>query len=126
MSDSDKTLKKKKTLTEIKTTGKKDYLVARSIDGLLRGGGGMHRCHQCLDDPKLVVDDLDQRSQAVGGAGGVADHGHVLGVLVLVHAHHKHGGVSRRRRNDNLAGASAFDVHLQMSTEGEDSSEWSP
>ena len=49
--------------------------------------------HQTLLNAKLVIDDLGQGGQAVGGAGGVADHGHVLGVFLLVDPHHEHGGV---------------------------------
>ncbi len=51
--------------------------------------------HQALDDAKLVVDDLGERGQAVGGAGGVGDHLHVGLVLLVVDAHHEHGGVGR-------------------------------
>ena len=35
----------------------------------------MNGGHQTLDDAKLVVDDLGERGQAVGGAGGIGNDG---------------------------------------------------
>src|SRR5690606_15656364 len=48
-------------------------LVGRAVDGLLGRGGGVHGGHQATLDAPLVVDDLGQRRQAVGGAAGVGD-----------------------------------------------------
>ena len=45
--------------------------------------------HQTLYDAELVVDNLGQRSQAVGGAGSVRNDLHILGVLVVVYAHNE-------------------------------------
>ena len=53
----------------------------------------MHGGHQTLDDAELLVQDLGDGSQAVGGAGGVGHEGHVRGVLVVVDAHDEHRGV---------------------------------
>ena len=53
----------------------------------------MHGGHQALDDAEVVVDDLGQRSEAVGGAGGVGDDGHAGVVLVQVDAADEHRGV---------------------------------
>ena len=40
----------------------------RTIYGLLRSGSRMYGSHKTFDDAELVVDDLGQRSQAVGRA----------------------------------------------------------
>lgn len=58
--------------------------------------------HETLDNDEIIVDDLGEGSQAVGGAGGVGDDVHGLIILLVVHTHHKHRGVSRRRRDDHL------------------------
>ena len=46
-------------------------LAAGPVHRLLGGGGGVHGGHQTLQDPEVVVDNLGQRRQTVGGAGGV-------------------------------------------------------
>ena len=43
-----------------------------TIDSLLCGSVGMDGGHETLLDAKLVIDDLGQGSEAVGGAGGIA------------------------------------------------------
>ncbi len=50
-------------------------LGAGAVHSLLRGGVRVHRRHQALDDPELVVDHLGQGSQTVGRAGCVAEIG---------------------------------------------------
>ena len=65
-------------LSQVLVGGVEDALVA---------GVGVDRGHDAADDPELVVEDLGQGREAVGGAGGVGDD--VLGgrvVLVLVDA----------------------------------------
>ena len=47
--------------------------------------------HQTLFDAKLIVDDLGQRRQAVGGAGGIGDDGHIAGVSLVVDTHDEGG-----------------------------------
>ena len=66
----------------------------------------MHGGHETLNDGEAVVDDLSQGSQAVGGAGSIADDIVLLLVLLLVDAHDKHGGVGRWGRDDDLLGTS--------------------
>ena len=62
-------------------------------------------CCLLTNDSELVVDDLGEGCQAVGGAGRVGDDGHVLGVALVVHSHHEHGRVVLgRRRDHDLAG----------------------
>ena len=55
-----------------------------------------------LDDSIVVIDDLSKGGQAVGCAGGVADHLEALIVLLVVHAHHKHRSVGGWSRDDDL------------------------
>ena len=56
--------------------------------------------HQTLYNAEFLVDNLGQRSQAVGGAGSVGNNVHILSVLVVVYAHYETSGVSL-----SLAGA---------------------
>ncbi len=81
--------------------------LAGTIDGELGGGGGVDGGHETLNDAKVVVDDLGERSETVGGAGSVGDDV-VLGLVVLVvDAHDEHGGVVLRGSgHDDLLGAS--------------------
>ena len=53
----------------------------------------MHGGHQAHFNTKSVIDNFGQRSQAVGGAGGVGDkvHGGIVGLVV--YAHDKHRGI---------------------------------
>ena len=53
----------------------------------------MNGGHQAVLDAPVVVQDLGDGGQAVGGAGGVGHEVHVGGVLVQVHAADEHGGV---------------------------------
>lgn len=75
--------------------------------------------HQALDDGELVVDDLGEGSQAVGGARGVGDDVGLAVVGLLVDAHHVHGGVGRGGRDDDLLGATS-QVSLGLLGGGED------
>ena len=62
--------------------------------------------HETLDDSKLVVDDLGQGSETVGGARSVRDDV-VLGLVSLeVDSADEHGGVGRGGRDDDLLGTS--------------------
>jgi hypothetical protein len=81
-------------------------LVGRSVNGLLGGGGSVNGGHQTLDDSKVVVDDLGQRSQTVGGARSVGDDV-VLGLVsVQVDSTDEHGSIGRGGRDDDLLGTS--------------------
>jgi len=81
-------------------------LVGGSVHGLLGGGDGVHGGHETLDDAEVVVDDLGDGSEAVGGAGRVGDDVHGVLVLLVVDAHNEHGCVSRGSGDDDLLGAS--------------------
>ena len=76
-----------------------------AVDGLLGGGVGVDGGHETLDDAEVVVDNLGEGSQAVGGARGVGDDGGLAIVGLLVDAHHVHGGIRRRGRDDDALGA---------------------
>lgn len=72
---------------------------------------------------KFLVEDLDERSKAVGGARGVADDGLIGAVTIGVDAHNVGGDVSLSRgRDQNLLGSGldvlsgAFSVHENSGT----------
>lgn len=58
-------------------------LLGRTVDNGLCGSGRVHGGHQTFFDAKLVVDNLDQRSQAVSGARSVGDNLLVVGIFLL-------------------------------------------
>uniref|UniRef100_A0A8C0MM50 Uncharacterized protein n=1 Tax=Canis lupus familiaris TaxID=9615 RepID=A0A8C0MM50_CANLF len=53
-----------------------------AVHGLLGGSDGVDSGHEALHNAKVVMDDFGQRSQAVGGAGGIADN--LEGVVILL------------------------------------------
>lgn len=61
--------------------------------------------HQTFDDAEIVVDDLGERSQAVGRAGCIGDD-LVLGIVrIQVDTTNEHWSISGRGRDDDLLGA---------------------
>ena len=85
-------------------TATSPVLARGSVDRLLGGGIRVNGGHEALLHAELVVNDLGQGSQAVGGAGGVGDDGDVGLVRFIVDAHDKHGSIGRGRRDDDLLG----------------------
>ena len=80
--------------------------LGRSVDGELVHGDGVDGGHETLLDAPVVVEDLGDGSEAVGGARGVGDNLHGGVVLLMVDAHHEDGGVILgRSRDDSLLGA---------------------
>ena len=79
----------------------------RAVHQVLVCGVGVDGGHQATIDAEVVVQDLGDRGQAVGGAGGVRDDVVLRRVVVLVvHAHHDGDVfVLRGRRDDDLLGA---------------------
>lgn len=70
--------------------------LGRTIDNQLVGSGGVDGGHETLDNSELVVDDLGERSKAVGGARSVGnDTGTVIRGVVDTHDVHR----SIRRRS---------------------------
>ena len=65
--------------------------------------------HETLDDAELVVYHLGQRSEAVGGAGGIGDD-FLSGIGVVVDAHDEHGGVVLRGGRHHDAFRTRLDV----------------
>lgn len=92
-----------------------------TVNGLLGGGVRVDGGHETLNDAVLVVDDLGERSQAVGGARGVGEDLNVGLVAVLVDTHDEHGGIRRGSRDDDLLGAT-LQVSLGLLGGGEDTS----
>jgi hypothetical protein len=61
--------------------------------------------HQTFSDAEVVVDDLGERGQAVGGTRGVGDDG-VLGLVrIQIDTTNEHRGVSGGGGDDDLFGA---------------------
>lgn len=84
------------------------------------GGGGVDGGHEAFDDAELVVEDLGERSQAVGGAGGVGDDLGALGIVGLeVDTADEHRSVSGRSSDDDLLGTT-LDVSVGLVHGGED------
>ena len=75
--------------------------------------------HETLSNAELVVDDLGERGQAVGGAGCVGEDVDVLGVGLFVDTDDKHGRVGRRGGDDDLLGTT-LQVELGLFMLGED------
>ena len=90
-------------------------VLVRRVDERLRVGEIVQRRDQPVADADALVDDLDDRSQAVGRArGGGHDVVHRRVVQVIVDPHHdvEGGGILDRRRHHNLARA-VVEVGLQ-------------
>ena len=77
-------------------------LAKGAVQGLLGVSDGIDYDHEPLHDAKVVMDDLGQGGQAVGGAGGIADNLHGVVILVMVHTHHKHGASTEGAEMMNL------------------------
>ena len=80
-------------------------LPREGIHSLLGASDGMDSGHESLHNAEVVMDDLSQAGQAVDGAGGIVDNLEDVIILLVVHAHHKHGGIGRRCRDDDPLGA---------------------
>lgn len=61
--------------------------------------------HESLYDAEVVMNDLSQRGQAVGGAAGINNNLDGVVILLMIHTHYKHGGISRRKRDDDPFGS---------------------
>lgn len=75
--------------------------------------------HETLEEAKLVVDDLGEGSQAVGGAAGVGDNLGLGVVGVKVDTADVHRGIGRGSRDDDLLGTT-LDVGASLLNGGED------
>ena len=94
-------------------------LLGGPVDGLLGRGGRVHGGHQAALDAVGVVNDLGERRQAVGRAGGVGDDLHVLRIGLVVDAHDEHRRVLAGSGDDDLLGA-AVEVRGSALGGGED------
>ena len=95
-------------------------LLGRAVDDELSGGVRVDSGHEALLNAEGLVDDLDERSEAVGSARGVGDDG-LASVLLLVDAHDEHGGRLGGSSDDNLLGTT-LDVLLALGDLEEDTS----
>ena len=94
-------------------------LAGGTVNGLLGSGVGVDGGHETLNETVLVVDDLGEGSQAVGGARGVGEDVDVLGVGGVVDTHDEHGGVSGGSGDDDLLGTT-LQVSVGLVGGGED------
>lgn len=102
-------------------TATSPVLGGRSVDDLLGSGVGVDGSHETLDDTVLVVHDLGEGSQAVGGTRGVGKDVDVGLVVGVVDTHDEHGGVSGGSGDDDLLGAT-LQVSGSLLLGGEDTS----
>eukprot|EP00967_Tisochrysis_lutea_P062613 scaffold80440_cov33-Tisochrysis_lutea.AAC.1 len=89
----------------------------RRVNDDLRRGGGVDGGHETLLDAKLLVDDLDERGEAVRGARGARDDSHGLGVVVVRVDTNNNGrgvGILGRGRDDDLLGATLDVLHAAL------------
>ena len=92
----------------------KILLLREAVHDGLRSSGSVYGGHESLDDAEVIVNDLGQRSQAVGGAGSVGNELHVGGVLVEVDAADEHGGVVLRGAGHDDDLGAGVDVSLGL------------
>ena len=69
-------------------------------------GGSMNGGHETLDNAEVIVNNLGQGSEAVGGAARVGHDSHAWVVRILVDSHDEHGGVGGGSGDNNLCCAS--------------------
>ena len=74
----------------------------------------MHGGHEALDNAEVVVDDLGDGREAVGGAGRVGDELHISGVLIEVDAADEHRGVVLRGTGHDDDLGAGVDVGLSL------------
>src|SRR3990172_5785407 len=82
-------------------------VLVRQIQELLVVGVGVHRGHDALLQPELLVQDLDDRSEAVRGAGSVREDVVLRRVVLVVVDTHDEGDVLARggSGDDDFLGA---------------------
>ena len=90
------------------------------VDEALVSGVRVHRGHEAPLDSERVVEDLDHRNQAVGGARGVRDHDVPLGVEgLVVHTHDEGGICPLRGGGDDHSGGPGVEVCRGLVASGE-------
>ena len=78
------------------------YFTRWTIDRLLRRCVRMHRRHQRFDNAELLVNDLGQWGQTVGGTRSIGNDGFFAGVFILVDTHDEHGRISGWSGDDHF------------------------
>jgi hypothetical protein len=92
-----------------------------TIHSLLGGSDGMDWGHESFHNAKVVMSDLGQGGYAVDGAGDISDNLQGVVILLMVHTHHKCGGISRRDRDYDPFG-SMLQVSPSLPHSSEDTS----
>src|SRR5690606_32032724 len=96
-------------------------VLVRTVHQGLVAGVGVDRVHQALLHAEGVVEDLDERNEAVGGAGRVRHDDVLLGIeRVVVDADHERGVHAAGRGGDDHAGRSTIEVGSGLVAVGED------
>lgn len=81
--------------------------------------------HQTFDNLEVIMDDLGQRGEAVGGAGSIRDDLERGVVGVQVDTAHKHGGVGTGGRDDHLLGTSSqVSLSIKRQTNKLEKTQW--
>ena len=89
-------------------------LERRTVNSLLSGSGGMNGGHEAIGNAELVVKNLGDRSQTVGGAGSVGNELGALFILVEVNAANEHRGVVLGRSGHNNVLSASVEVSLSL------------
>lgn len=90
-----------------------------TVDGLLGSSGSVDSGHKTFNDGEVIIDDLGERSKAVGGAGSVGDD-FILGLVgIQVDTNNEHRSISRGSRDDDLLGSTS-NMGLCLVDGGED------
>jgi hypothetical protein len=91
-------------------------VLVRRVDDRLGVGQRMHGGDRAMADADALVEHLDQRRQAVGGAGGGADHAvhRRVEALVVDADHHVQCASFLDRRGDHHPGHALVQVGLQQ------------
>ena len=88
----------------VNTTTEAPILLGEAVNDFLSCGVCVDGGHKTLDDAKVVVDDLGEGSQAVGGAGCVGNDLYVGSVAVKIDTADEHRGIvlGRAGQHDDL------------------------
>merc|ERR1719186_1132133 len=81
-------------------------LARGSVNCLLCGCSSVDSSHQTLQYAVVVVDNLCQGGETVGGTGSIRDNLHVGRVGALINSHDKHRSIGRRSRDDHFLSSS--------------------
>ncbi len=91
----------------------------RSINNKLSSSRSMNSSHESLLDSVGIINNLGQRSKAVGGTGSIGDNISRSVIICVVYSNNVHWSISRRSRDDDLLGSTSK-MGLGLVSVGED------